>query len=189
MSFDDAQALTNQVLIAMPGMTDPRFEGTVTLICEHSAEGALGVIVNRPTDLSFGAVLRELDLVPGSDEVDSARVLYGGPVAQDRGFVLHRLGGDFDATLDIGDGVRISFSLDIVSEIATGKAPDAALFGLGYAGWSAGQLEEEMLSNAWLTAPSAHDLVFECPFEQRWRKAAESIGVDISRLSSGAGHG
>ena len=116
-------------------------------------------------------------------------MLSGGPVARDRGFVVHTMPGDYDATLEIGGGVRVSFSLDIVAELARGTTTQKALFGLGYAGWGAGQLEQEMLSNAWLTAPSNRRLIFDAPYEERWREAAELIGVDISRLAAGAGHG
>ncbi|MEO0997861.1 MAG: YqgE/AlgH family protein, partial [Pseudomonadota bacterium] len=170
------------------GMRDPSFEATVTLVCEHTADGALGLIVNRPTDLTLGEVLQELNRKPASPDLAGKRVIAGGPVARDRGFVVHGIPGEFDATIEVSDAIRVSFSLDIVDHLATASPNEPALFGLGYAGWDAGQLEAEMLSNAWLTAPSEPELIFELPFSERWHRAAALIGVDIDRLSPDAGH-
>lgn len=180
--------LKNQVLIAMPGLLDPSFESTVTLICSHDNEGAMGVIINRPTEFDFSRIMVELDLKPTTDVTNERPVLAGGPVSVDRGFVLHSNLHDFDSTLNVSDTLRISFSLDAVAAFANWPVDESALFGLGYAGWEAGQLEDEVLQNAWLTAPVSHELVFTAPFDQRLAKAANSIGVDLSRLSSVSGH-
>ncbi len=182
------ERLQNQLLIAMPGMQDPNFDGTVTLICEHTTEGALGVVINRPIDVPFAEVLNELNM----ELVDQANgrrpVLEGGPVSRDRGFVVHRSDESFESTLRIGDGIAISFSLDAVTALASWSADDQALFGLGYAGWESGQLEQEILDNAWLTAPADPTLVFDAPFADRLTAASHSIGVDYERLTGVAGH-
>lgn len=181
--------LKNQFLIAMPGLLDPSFEGTVTLICSHDEEGAMGVTINRPTEFDFSRIIGELDLSAGTDSTAARPVLAGGPVSIDRGFVLHGSQHDFDSTLNVSDEMRISFSLDAVAALANWPDDEPALFGLGYAGWEAGQLEQEVLENAWLTAPASQELVFTTPFDQRLSKAADSIGVDLGRLASVSGHG
>lgn len=183
-----AQSLAGQFLIAMPGMLDPSFEATVTLICEHNPEGALGVVVNRPTELSLGDVLTQLDMKPVSPKVSAEPVLAGGPVAREQGFVVHALPGDWEATIEVTDDIRVSFSLDIVSALAQSDSAPRALFGLGYAGWAEGQLEQEMLRNSWLTVPADAGIVFDRPYTERWRAAAEVIGVDIASLGIHAGH-
>lgn len=172
----------------MPGMNDPSFEETVTLICEHTSEGAMGVIINRPTPLTLGDVLGELDLAASSTAMAERQVVAGGPVSQDRGFVVHGQPGEFESTLEVSTDLRISFSLDVVNWLATLGQPEKILFGLGYAGWESGQLEQEILSNAWLTTPSDTGIVFDVPFEARWKAAADLIGVDLARIAPGAGH-
>ena len=181
-------SLKNHFLVAMPGMNDPSFEATVTLICEHSDEGAMGVVINRPMPLTLGDVLGELDLEAESTEIAAQPIVSGGPVSRDRGFVVHALPGEFESTLELAPDLRISFSLDIVNSLATLDEPAKALFGLGYAGWEEGQLESEILQNAWLTTPSDASIVFELPFEARWQAAADLIGVDLSRVAPQAGH-
>ncbi|MEM1261221.1 MAG: YqgE/AlgH family protein [Pseudomonadota bacterium] len=181
-------SLKNQFLVAMPSLNDPSFEATVTLICEHNADGAMGVVINKPLPLTFGDVLGELQLEAKSDDVAAQTVVSGGPVARDRGFVLHGFDGEFDSTLDLAPDLRLSFALDVVGSMAAQEAPGRALFGLGYAGWEGGQLETEILSNAWLTTPCDSRIVFDLPFEARWRAAAELIGVDLSRIAPNAGH-
>ncbi len=188
MNFDPTQSLANQFLIAMPSLNDPGFEGTVTLICEHTAEGAVGMVINRPTDLTLGEVLNQLDMDPASDQIALRPVVAGGPVARDRGFVVHSLPGKFESTLEVSPSIRVSFSLDALSELARASEDANALFGLGYAGWEGGQLEQELLDNAWLTAPADPDLIYATPFEQRWQQAAASIGVDLSKMAPAAGH-
>jgi putative transcriptional regulator len=178
----------NQLLIAMPGMQDPNFETTVTLICEHTEEGALGIVINRPLDLRLEDVLDQLELTAESEEIGATRVLAGGPVGHERGFVLHPGGQEWDATLDVSDEIRVTFSRDILAAIAAGTGPGRSLVALGYAGWDAGQLESEMMANAWLNVTATPDIVFDGPFDQRWQAAARQLGIDITRLASDAGH-
>ncbi len=178
----------NQLLIAMPGMQDPNFETTVTLICEHTDEGALGIVINRPLDLRLGDVLAQLELTAEDEEIGDTRVLAGGPVGHERGFVLHAGEQEWEATLEVSDDIRVTFSRDILAAIAAGTGPSRSLVALGYAGWDAGQLESEMLANAWLNVTATPDIVFEVPFDQRWQAAARQLGIDITRLASDAGH-
>ncbi len=182
------QNFANQLLIAMPGMQDPNFETTVTLICEHTEDGALGIVINRPLDLTLGYVLAQLSLEPVEQETRDARVLAGGPVGHERGFVLHGGKARWEATLEVSEGIRVTFSRDILTAIAEGRGPGRAVVALGYAGWDAGQLEAEMMANAWLTVAATPDIVFDVPYEERWQAAARQLGIDITRLASDAGH-
>jgi putative transcriptional regulator len=185
----EGQYLTGQFLIAMPAMDDPNFDRTVTYICEHNDEGALGIIVNRPTTMSLGEILAQMDLELGDPALAAQPVLQGGPVQPERGFVIHDDGGaGFGATLEVPDGLKVTTSRDILVALAEGKGPQRAVIALGYAGWGAGQLEAEMVANAWLTVPATPDIIFSVPFERRWEAAAELIGIDITALSSEAGH-
>lgn len=178
----------NQLLIAMPGMQDPNFEATVTLICEHTEEGALGIIINRPLDLRLGDVLGQLSLTTEDEDINDAQILAGGPVGHERGFVVHGGNAEWEATLAVSDEIRVTFSRDILAAIAGGRGPGKALVALGYAGWEAGQLEAEMMANAWLNVSATPDIVFDVPYEQRWQAAAKQLGIDINRLASDAGH-
>jgi putative transcriptional regulator len=180
--------LTNQFLIAMPSLADPNFHQTVTYICAHSSEGAMGVIINRPTDLRLADVLSQMDIdltVPG---VGDMPIYEGGPVQRERGFVLHRPPGEWDATLRVSDEIGMATSRDILTALARGEGPRHALIALGYAGWGAGQLEREMGENAWLNGPADARVIFELPHEQRWAAAAALLGIDLDRLSTEAGH-
>ncbi len=186
--MDQGTYLTGQFLIAMPGMGDPNFDHTVTYICEHTPDGALGLVVNRPMNLTLGDVLAQMELEPGREELAAQPILQGGPVQPERGFVLHDSEIDYASTLVVADGVRINTSRDILEALASWSGPERCLFALGYAGWGEGQLETEMTANAWLTVPGSTDILFATPLADRWRRAAETIGVDITALSSGAGH-
>ncbi len=181
-------SLHNQLLIAMPGMPDPNFNSTVTLICEHNNDGALGIIINRPLNLQLGGLFEQLSL----DEADAIAakhpVLSGGPVARERGFVLHNPGPDFESTMFVSDNIQLTLSRDVLDALAAGNGPDQTLVALGYAGWEPGQLEAEMLSNTWLNVPASPEIVFDTPFAERWSHAADSLGIDISRMSPDAGH-
>ena len=183
-----AETLTNQFLIAMPSLADPNFERTVTLICEHNADGALGLIINRPTDLSVGDVFQQLDLEQPEGDLAMQPVMHGGPVAQSRGFVLHGAEQRWESTLMLREGLALTTSRDIMEAMARGAGPQRSLFALGYAGWGAGQLEAELSDNAWLCVNSTNDLIFDTPYEQRWDAATRLLGIDPSRLSSEAGH-
>jgi putative transcriptional regulator len=183
-----AGSLSNQLLIAMPGLADPNFNSTVTLICEHNAEGALGVIVNRPTTLNLGGLFEQLALADADQEIANCPVLSGGPVARERGFVLHNPGASYDSSVAVSPDIHLTLSRDVLDAMATGTGPEQSLVALGYAGWDAGQLEQEMLSNTWLTVPASPEIIFDVPFPDRWSVAAETIGIDISKISVHAGH-
>jgi putative transcriptional regulator len=181
--------LTNHFLIAMPGMVDPFFAKTVTFLCQHSAEGALGIIVNRPSDLTLGDIMQQMNIEVHERGVGNQPVYFGGPVQPERGFVLHEARGRWDSTLQVSDGIALTTSRDILEAIGQGMGPRKILVALGYAGWGKGQLEREMVENSWLNAPADKSILFEYPSSQRWKAAAESMGVDISLLTAQAGHG
>lgn len=184
----EAEFLSGQLLVAMPGMVDPNFDHTVTYICEHSDEGALGLIINRPLDMDIGAVLQQLELETTPRPLLQQPVVSGGPVQPERGFVLHQSPQQWDATTAMSQSIFITTSQDILLDVAAGHGPEQLLIVLGYAGWGPGQLEEEIRSNAWLTAPAAAELIFATPFAQRWQAATRSLGIDPALLSSQAGH-
>ncbi len=181
--------LQDHFLIAMPSMKDPNFNATVTYLCKHDNQGALGIIINRPLDMQVAEIFDQLsfEIV---DEVQAERpVLGGGPVATDRGFVLHQSDEIYDTTLNPADvGIKVTVSKDILDSMARGQGPEPALVALGYAGWDPGQLEAELATNAWLSVPADPTILFDTPFEKRWAAAAGLLGVDISQLSSYAGH-
>jgi putative transcriptional regulator len=184
----DADYLTNQLLIAMPGMADPNFSTTVTLICEHNDDGALGIVINRPLGLQLGGLFKQL-AVTGTDPVAArSPVLLGGPVGTEKGFVLHSSGHTFEHSIRISDEIQLTFSRDVLDAMAAGSGPEKTLVALGYAGWQPGQLEDEMRANSWLNVPASRDIVFDMPFARRWAAAAETLGVDISRMAPDAGH-
>jgi putative transcriptional regulator len=184
--------LTNQLLVAMPSLADPNFAQTVTLICEHTDKGALGIVINRPLTMALGEVFEQLALNPTQPALRDQPVLRGGPVQQDRGFVLHPpapAGLDpWDQTLKVSPTLHVTTSRDILGSMARGEGPVQAVVALGYAGWDAGQLEEEIRSNAWLNVPVDDSIIFATPFEQRWHAAARLLGIDFGRLSNQAGH-
>lgn len=180
--------LTNQFLIAMPSLHDPNFSRTVTLMCAHSEDGAMGLVINRPIELSLGEVLEQMDLSCEDAGINATPVLQGGPVQCERGFVLHRPLGEWDAALPVGDELGVAASRDILAAVAAGNGPRDAMVLLGYAGWGAGQLERELADNAWLSGPVDSAVIFDTPFEQRWECAARLLGVDVERLSGEVGH-
>ena len=180
--------LTHKFLIAMPAMADPNFAGSVVYVCEHTDKGALGLVINRPTELTlenlFDRIELKLEIAPWKD----APVYYGGPVQTERGFVVHAPLGDWEATLKVSDEIGVTASQDVLAAIAAGRGPKRALIALGYAGWGAGQLEREMADNAWLSGPATPEVLFDTPVEKRWAAAAALLGVDLNLLSSDAGH-
>lgn len=180
--------LTNQFLIAMPNLADPNFYRTVTFLCAHNNEGAMGIVINRPLSLSLGEILGHMEIPLGDSQVHTMPVCQGGPVQKERGFVIHRPPGAWDAVLPVGDDVAVATSRDILTAIARGEGPDEVVVALGYAGWGAGQLERELADNAWLSVPASTDILFQAPFEKRWEMAVQMLGVDLSRLSGEAGH-
>jgi len=186
--MDRASSLHSQLLIAMPGMADPNFNSTVTLICEHNDDGALGIIINRPSNLNIGSLFRQLDLMQADQNVAGAPVLNGGPVAPERGFVLHRPGRDFENSIVVSPEVQLTLSRDVLDSMAAGTGPSQPLVALGYAGWVPGQLEYEMMHNTWLNVPASPEIIFDVPFADRWYSAADTMGIDISQISPHAGH-
>jgi len=186
--MDSASSLVGHLLIAMPSMTDPNFHRTVTYICEHSDQGALGLTINRPLDMQLGDVFEQLDMADVPSDRSAMPILRGGPVQLERGFVLHDSAHKWDSTVAIGRSISVTTSQDILSSMATGSGPKRALVALGYAGWGAGQLEAEILANAWLSVPATPQIIFETPFEDRWEAAANLIGVDLAKISGDAGH-
>ncbi len=187
-------SLAGQLLIAMPALDDPQFENTVTLICEHNASGAMGVTINRPLELTHGDVfeqMTEYDDLSATDRnltKSNEPVLQGGPVSLERGFVLHRERGDWEATMDVAQDIYVTMSRDVLSAMLSNNGPAEATMALGYAGWEAEQLEQEILANAWLTTPATADIVFDTPYAARWDRAAQAIGVTREQLGGPAGH-
>lgn len=180
--------LTGHFLIAMPAMTDRHFAKSLTLICEHNDQGALGVVVNRPTDLLLRSLLEQVEIAPNDDTICQAPVHFGGPVQVDRGFVLHRPLGQWKSTLSVDGAFGLTTSKDILEALAHGEGPGQILVTLGYAGWAAGQLEQELAQNAWLTVPARPEIVFDLPADARLPAAMQLLGVDFANLSDVAGH-
>ena len=181
-------SLTGQLLIAMPGMEDPRFAQSVVFLCTHTAEGAMGLVLNRPLAApSFSDLLKQLDIEPVPPQ-RTIRLYHGGPVENARGFVLHTTDWTGEGSLRVDDGLALTASLDVLKAIAGGGGPRESLLALGYAGWSAGQLDNEMRQNAWLTAPADPDLLFDAEHETKWRRALAKLHIDPAHLASGAGH-
>lgn len=187
--MDSRSFLTDHFLIAMPTLRDPNFSRTVTYICEHSADGAMGLVINRPmNNIHLGDMLEQLDITTDDPRVRQTTVFLGGPVQPDRGFVLHTAGRRWDSTLQITEEISITTSRDILESIAAGEGPEEKLVALGYAGWAGGQLEEELGANAWLSGPARTDIIFRMSAENRWRAAAGLLGVDLNLMSGEAGH-
>lgn len=180
--------LTNHFLIAMPNMVDPNFSGSLTYICEHNDRGALGLIVNRPGDITLGALLGQADITLDNDEWKSVPVYKGGPVQTDRGFVLHRPVGSWQSTLAVNDVAGLTTSRDVLLSMVAGKGPEKMLVAIGYAGWAAGQLEQEIKQNGWLTVEADLDVVFNMPPEARLNAAMGLLGISFANLSDQAGH-
>ena len=183
-------SLTDHFLVAMPELKDPNFFQTVTLICQHDENGALGVVINRPIEsLALHDVLSQLELGVELDQPAILEPVYaGGPVHNELGLVLHESLGAWESTIPIGEHMGLTSSRDILESMANGTGPKNALLSLGYAGWGAGQLESEIHQNSWLTVKARLDLVFDTPPHKRWEKSMEAMGLDLSRLASGAGH-
>jgi len=178
---------TNHFLIAMPALEDPNFFHSVTYICEHNDQGAMGIVINHPTDLSLGTVLEHMD-IEADESAAAVPVYHGGPVQTDRGFVLHNPAGQWSSSMAVAEGVQVTTSRDILEALARHEGPEHFLVALGYAGWGEGQLEQEIAENAWLTTPADPDILFRLPVEQRWQAAAARLGVDLSLISGDAGH-
>ena len=185
--------LTNQFLIAMPGMGDDTFAGAVVYLCEHSEKGALGLVINKPIDIKLKNLFEKVELSLDRQDLAEQPVYFGGPVQTERGFVLHeRLsdeGGHYNSSLPIpGGGLEMTTSKDVLEALSNGAGPKKLLIMLGYSGWGAGQLEEEIGRNGWLTVDAQPEVIFDTPVEQRYDKALSLLGVDVRMLSQEAGH-
>ena len=183
-------SLTNHFLVAMPKLEDPNFFQTVTLICQHDENGALGVVINRPIEsLALHDVLSQLDLAAKMSQPEILEPVYaGGPVHNELGLVLHEGLGAWQSTIPVGEHMGLTSSRDVLESMVDGTGPKNALLSLGYAGWGAGQLESEIYQNSWLTVKAQPYLVFDTPPHERWEKSMEAMGLDLSRLVSEAGH-
>lgn len=183
-----ASYLANHLLIAMPGLEDPNFARGVTLMCQHNADGALGIVVNRLSNFTLGEVLEQMNISTSIPGLADTPVYAGGPVQVDRGFVVHAPCAPFDSTFRVSDQVCVTTSRDVLAAMAEGRGPERALVALGYAGWGAGQLEDEIRENAWLSVPASSSILFETPLDERWQAAARLAGVDMRLLTDYAGH-
>ena len=185
--------LSGHFLIAMPAMTDPYFARSVTFICEHNQDGAMGVVINRTIDMKLDALFEQINLSLNNNSFAQNAVHFGGPVQIERGFVLHQPAGEWDSTIAIHNGTALTTSKDILEAVAAGHGPEKMLVTLGYAGWSAGQLEQELAQNAWLSvkpgdAVAQHRLIFDTPNEEKFTAAIGLLGIDLAMLSEVAGH-
>ena len=180
--------LTNHFLIAMPNMADPYFSRTLTYVCEHNDQGALGIVVNRPIDITLQALFDRLSLSMKDRARADAPIYFGGPVQTDRGFVLHLPAGEWQATLKVRDAIGLTTSKDILEAVGRGEGPAKMLVSLGYAGWSAGQIEHELSQNAWLTVEAKDAILFDLPPDERLPAAMHLLGLDYARLADQAGH-
>lgn len=180
--------LTNQFLIAMPGLLDPNFFHSVTYICEHNQNGAMGIVINQPVELTIGELMEQMGEPIANTDIVESTVFRGGPVDIERGFVLHRPVGNWQSTMPVTNEIGVTTSNDIITAMANKEGPDDFLIALGYAGWGAGQLEAEIRDNSWLNCPGDPKILFETAVPQRWEAAAALIGIDIHQITGDAGH-
>ena len=186
-------SLTNHFLIAMPTLLDPNFQQTVTYICEHNEEGTMGIIINRPTNITLADLCDQLNITIDDPELADYPVYHGGPVETERGFILHSPVGNWDSTLAITKDIGLTMSVDIIQAIAGDldidkPAPENFIITLGYAGWGEDQIEDEILENSWLSVPANSEILFHTPVEQRWTAAVEKMGINLQQLSTDIGH-
>lgn len=184
--------LTNHFLVAMPGMKDPYFKRSVIYVCEHNEDGAMGLMINAPIDITVGKMLKQVDVQPVHPQLHTESlerpVLNGGPVSGDRGFILHHPKDQYESSIQMTDNISVTTSRDILSVLGTEAEPNKYLVALGYSGWEAGQLEVELSENSWLTIEADPDVIFNTPINERWQKAVQMLGIDASQLSSEIGH-
>ena len=187
--MNSIEHLAHQFLIAMPNLQDPTFHQTVMYICQHDASGAIGIIINRPMQsVKLKEIFEQIGITSNNTVANELPVLFGGPVQQERGFILHTTQGEWNSSLELADRISVTTSKDILEAIANDKGPEQVIIALGYAGWSAGQLENEIKENTWILAPVNKDIIFDLPFSERWQAAAALIGVDIRSISDATGH-
>lgn len=183
--------LTNQFLIAMPGMADETFAGAVVYLCEHSERGALGLVINKPIDIKLKSLFERVELTLDREDLAEQPVYFGGPVQTERGFVLHERHGDgsaYSSTLSIPGGLEMTTSKDVLEAMSAGAGPSRVLVTLGYSGWDAGQLEDELSRNGWLSVAADPAVIFDTPVERRYERALSLLGFDPRMLSQEAGH-
>lgn len=182
-------SLQNQLLVAMPSLDDPFFGRTVTYICEHNDEGAMGIVLNHPLELTVSDLLAQLDVAHDGQCLNAKQaVVAGGPVQPDRGFILHTPKTGYSSSVTISDDIMITTSQDILADLASPNAPDKFLLALGYAGWTAGQLEQEIADNSWLVLPASSLVIFDLAHDEKWQGAALHNGISLWQLSNVAGH-
>lgn len=184
----DSVNLTDNFLIAMPALEDPYFSHALVYVCEHNENGALGIIVNRPLDMTLAGLFEKIEIKLDAEILAKLPVYFGGPVQLDRGFVLHRPIGQWQSTLAINSEVGLTSSRDVLASVGSAGLPSEIIVTLGYAGWDAGQLEEELAQNSWLTVPANAGILFDLPPEERLPAAMQKLGVSFSQLSDIAGH-
>ncbi len=180
--------LANHFLIAMPSMLDPVFGGTVVYICEHNVNGALGVVINKPTNMTMEVLFERIELSLEMAPIASKAIMFGGPVQDDRGFVLHAPSGTYSSSLKVTEELAFTTSRDVLEEVASGLGPERLLVSVGYSGWSPGQLESEIARNGWLTVLADPIVIFDLPIEDRYLAAIKLLGIDPMMLAAEAGH-
>ena len=180
--------LEKQMLLAMPGMVDSNFVGSVTLMCQHNEAGAIGITINRLSNFTLGEIFSQLHLECDDEGVRNLPVLEGGPVAPDRGFVVHSPLQGYESSMEVGNEIMVTTSRDVLADIAAGSGPEKYIVALGYAGWGGGQLEGEILANAWLSVSAETDIIFDLPLPSRFDEALGRLGINIESLHSEAGH-
>lgn len=190
--------LTNHFIIAMPSLLDVNFDRTVTYICEHDENGTFGIVINRETDITLEEVISQMEIETSANKPNVSQTMtsnlprpaiyLGGPVQQNRGFILHSPPGNWSSTLKINEHIALTTSRDILEAIANNQGPEQSIITLGYAGWGPGQLEQEMAANTWLNCPAEEQIIFNTPSDQRWQAAANLLGVDLQLLSNDPGH-
>ncbi|RXZ43592.1 YqgE/AlgH family protein [Crenobacter cavernae] len=181
-------SLSNQFLIAMPGMADPLFAKSLVYLCEHGEHGAMGLIVNKPSGIALAQLFEQIDLPLNDREIATLPVYFGGPVHPDRGFVLHQPAGNWQSSLMVTDTLALTTSKDVLAALGEGTGPAELIVSLGYAGWEPGQLEQEIAQNAWLTVPASTDIIFNLPSEERFEAGMALLGIDPTWLSGDVGH-
>lgn len=187
--MNTVQSFENQLLVAMPSMEDPYFSRSVTYICEHNENGAMGLVINQPVGMSLRELIKQADSeATVLDEKAEQIVLAGGPVNQDRGFILHTTQEGWSSSLVVTPNLMVTTSKDILSVLGNEKGPEKAIITLGYAGWTAGQLEQEMQDNSWLTVDADESLLFDVPVHKKWETAVHKLGIDVWQLGPDAGH-
>lgn len=183
------QGFQNHFLIAMPSLDDPMFKRSVTYLCEHNEEGAMGIVVNHPMNVSLAELLEQLEIsYDAKSPAARAKVVAGGPVQHDRGFVLHTAKPGYHSSLQLENGLMVTTSKDILQDLTTDQAPEKFILALGYAGWTAGQLEQEIADNSWLVIPADNRIIFDLSHAEKWQKATASIGIQPWQLTGEAGH-